>query len=91
MKLLSRRNTLTNDLSMLAVVAVTGFATRQLLEWAWESQTDRPAPKNPAQSGVSWPESLLWGATAGLLAGLVQTTTRRYYSVKTNSDPDTVS
>jgi|GEM_PF-2661728 len=61
-------------------VMAVGFVTRLILERSWEATTDCPVPKNPPAPGVKWQEALLWGGTAGVLAGLVQTAVHRGYS-----------
>lgn len=71
MKLLNNKTLLT------AAVMATGVTATRLLEHAWEAKTDSPAPKNPAQPGVGWPEALVWGAAAGVLAGIAKTVTRK--------------
>lgn len=65
------------DALMILGVLAAGITTHRLLERVWEENTSRPAPKNPASPGVTWGEALLWGATAGVLAGLAKTATRR--------------
>lgn len=65
------------DVLILIGVATAGIATHRLLERIWEENARRPAPKNPADPGVSWGEALLWAASAGVLAGLAKTVTRR--------------
>jgi hypothetical protein len=62
--------------AMLGVLAA-GLTTRRLLERIWEENTSRPPPKDPTLPGVTWGQALLWGASAGLLAGLVRTVARR--------------
>jgi hypothetical protein len=65
-----------NMLISVAVMA-TGVTATRLLEHAWEAKTSEAAPKNPAAPGVGWGEALLWGATAGVLAGVAKTVARR--------------
>jgi hypothetical protein len=67
----------TKNALMLIGVLAAGITTHQVLERIWEESTERPAPKNPAAPGVTWGEALLWGATAGILAGLAKTAARR--------------
>lgn len=66
-----------HDALMVLGVLAAGITTHRVLERIWEESTSRPAPKNPASPGVTWSEALLWGATAGVLAGLAKTATRR--------------
>jgi hypothetical protein len=65
------------DALMMIGVLAASMTTRLVLERVWEETTARPAPKNPASPGVTWGEALVWGATAGLLAGLARTVARR--------------
>lgn len=69
-----------DNAAIFGCVMLAGFVTRQILERSWEATTDRPAPKNPATPGVKWQEALLWGGTAGVLAGLVSTAVRKGYT-----------
>lgn len=54
-------NKILHNAAVLGCLTIAGLATRQTLEWVWEEQTDRPAPKDPAAPGVGWTEALLWG------------------------------
>lgn len=73
-----------HNAALFGCVVVAGFATRHALAWAWEARTERPAPKNPAAPGVSWKEALMWGAAAGVVAGVARTVVRRTYSEVTS-------
>ena len=66
-----------NSLALMVCVTAAGLVAKKALELAWESTTDKPAPKNPAAPGVSWEQALLWGGAAGVVAGLVNTVVRR--------------
>lgn len=77
----------TNNALMAAAVMATGITATRVLERAWEEAAGSPAPKNPEASGVSWGEALLWGAAAGVLAGVAKTVTRKGVSqITSNSD-----
>jgi hypothetical protein len=67
-----------------------GVLTRTLLARVWEATTDRPPPKNPDAVGVSWKEALIWGATAGVLAGLSRTVARKSYTTLTHTRPERI-
>lgn len=59
-----------------ALVMAAGIGASRALGSLWEHKTERPAPKDPDRPEVSWSEALLWGASAGLLAGVVKTVVR---------------
>lgn len=75
-----RLKSTTREAIVIGSLAAASFAVRAALEWAWERQTDRPAPKNPAAEGVGWRQALLWGGSIGVVTGLVRTAVRRSYS-----------
>jgi hypothetical protein len=79
-----------NKLAFMAAIAVTGLVTHKALAEAWEAKTERPPPLNPAAPGVSWGEALLWGAIAGVVAGLGKTLVRRGLAnaLQKNPPPD---
>lgn len=77
-----------HKLGLYSSVIGGGVLARLILENIWEAATDRPAPKNPAAKGVSWKDALLWGASAGLLVGVVRTVMRRGYSDLVDKSPE---
>lgn len=79
-----------HKLGLYGSVVAGGALARLVLENVWEATTDRPAPKNPAARDVTWKEALLWGASAGLLAGLVRTVMRRGYSGLVDIRPEKI-
>ena len=47
-------------------------STHLLLRKAWKLITKREPPVNPASPEVLWKEALIWGATTGLVAGVMK-------------------
>lgn len=69
-----------HEVFLFGAASVAAFAVHRALEEVWEHKTREPAPKNPAAKGVSWKDALLWGASAGALAGIARVVTRRSYT-----------
>ena len=57
--------------------AITGMAAHLLMRKGWRYITNKKPPLNPASHGVKWGEALLWGATSGLVIGMIKTIVRR--------------
>ncbi len=71
---------LARNILLLGGLTTASFATRGLLQAAWEHKTKKPAPKNPGAPEVTWSQALLWSASVGVLVGLVRTSIRRTYT-----------
>ncbi len=56
---------------------VAAVMARKALTAAWSLATGDDPPQNPASDDTSWREALLWGAAAGLVAGLARTIGQR--------------
>ncbi len=56
---------------------VAAVMARKALTAAWSMMTGEEPPQNPAAADTSWREALLWGAAAGLVAGLARTIGQR--------------
>lgn len=50
---------------------------RKALTMLWVQVTGDEPPDNPAARGTTWRDALLWGAAAGLVAGLSRTAGRK--------------
>ncbi len=57
--------------------ALAGLAARQLLKVGWRETQGEEPPENPAASGVSWPEALVWAVASGVAIGLAHVLSRR--------------
>jgi uncharacterized protein involved in exopolysaccharide biosynthesis len=57
--------------------AFGGFLARKSLETAWRQIRRSDPPLNPVTPKTTWTDALLWGAAAGLVAGLSRVVMRR--------------
>ena len=58
-----------------AVIAAA--LTRQALDQTWQWSTGDEAPRNPADSDVSWRQALLFTALTGAVMGVARMSARR--------------
>lgn len=75
------------QLAFVGMVVGAGMLTHRALGKAWEKQTSRPPPKNPAAAEVPWSEALLWGALAGAAVGITRLVARRVLSELMDGSP----
>jgi hypothetical protein len=57
--------------------AAAAASTTFLLRKGWKLFTKNAPPVNPAQPGVLWSEALLYGALAGMVAGMLGVVAKR--------------
>ncbi len=74
------------NLMVTGVTALGGLAVRKGAAFIWKKATNREAPKNPADHGVSWKEALMYAFLSALLASLVRVVIMRNMSIAIDED-----
>jgi len=65
------------SLAVTGAAVAAGMLTNRLLTAAWKRWRGKDPPVNPAASGVTWSEALIWAGTVGAAIGINRVFARR--------------